>query len=155
MTLCNLYNLAPDFFSATALARPGYTARCSRPRTRAPRRSGCRSSTPTASRCVGQFTPTCEEGCRELVEATTAPCYEAPHTTHTSQPSSPAAPQVITGVYITPALAAARLGDRFQFERLGYFAVDPDSTPGGMLVFNRTVTLKESAAKVAVAGSTK
>jgi glutaminyl-tRNA synthetase len=36
------------------------------------------------------------------------------------------------------------VGDKFQFERLGYFAVDPDSTPG-KLVFNRTVTLKESS----------
>jgi len=36
--------------------------------------------------------------------------------------------------------------DRFQFERLGYFCVDPDSRPGA-LVFNRTVTLKESFPK--------
>lgn len=38
----------------------------------------------------------------------------------------------------------SKVGDKFQFERLGYFAVDPDSTPG-KLVFNRTVTLKESS----------
>jgi glutaminyl-tRNA synthetase len=36
--------------------------------------------------------------------------------------------------------------DRYQFERLGYFAVDPDSKPGA-LVFNRTVTLRESFPK--------
>jgi hypothetical protein len=36
--------------------------------------------------------------------------------------------------------------DRFQFERLGYFCVDPDSKPG-QLVFNRTVTLKDSFKK--------
>ena len=36
---------------------------------------------------------------------------------------------------------------RFQFERLGYFCVDPDSTPG-KLVFNRTVTLKDTWAKI-------
>ncbi|GAX82347.1 hypothetical protein CEUSTIGMA_g9776.t1 [Chlamydomonas eustigma] len=60
--------------------------------------------------------------------------------------------QVIKGVYVTPALARAKVGDRFQFERLGYFAVDPDSVDG-KLVFNRTVTLKESAARVAAASA--
>ena len=39
------------------------------------------------------------------------------------------------------------IGDRFQFERLGYFRVDPDST-SGKLVFNRTVALKDTWAKV-------
>ena len=47
---------------------------------------------------------------------------------------------------VEPTLATAVPGDRFQFERIGYFAVDPDSTPGA-LVFNRTVTLKDSWAK--------
>lgn len=47
---------------------------------------------------------------------------------------------------MTPALAKSKVGDRFQFERLGYFAVDTDSTPDA-LVFNRTVTLKESFVK--------
>ena len=42
---------------------------------------------------------------------------------------------------------AAQPGDRFQFERLGYFCVDPDSTPEH-LVFNRTVTLKDTWAKI-------
>jgi glutaminyl-tRNA synthetase len=42
---------------------------------------------------------------------------------------------------IEPAAASAAPGDRFQFERLGYFCVDPD-TRDGRLVFNRTVTLK-------------
>ncbi|PNH00137.1 Glutamine--tRNA ligase, partial [Tetrabaena socialis] len=49
----------------------------------------------------------------------------------------------LKGCVMTPGLAAAKAGDRFQLERLGYFAVDPDSTPEAM-VFNRTVTLKES-----------
>ncbi|MGQ9576614.1 MAG: glutamine--tRNA ligase/YqeY domain fusion protein [Thermoguttaceae bacterium] len=49
--------------------------------------------------------------------------------------------------YVEPGLASARPGDRFQFERLGYFCVDPDSTPG-RLVFNRTVTLKDTWAKI-------
>jgi glutaminyl-tRNA synthetase len=47
-----------------------------------------------------------------------------------------------------PALKDARAGEHFQFERLGYFVVDPDSGPGA-LVFNRTVTLKDTWAKIA------
>ncbi|MBL8761723.1 MAG: hypothetical protein JNL50_10510, partial [Phycisphaerae bacterium] len=42
----------------------------------------------------------------------------------------------------------ATLGDRFQFERLGYFCVDQDSRPGAV-VFNRSVTLKDAWAKEA------
>jgi len=38
-------------------------------------------------------------------------------------------------------------GTRYQFERLGYFCVDPDSAPGKM-VFNRTVTLKDTWARI-------
>ncbi len=56
--------------------------------------------------------------------------------------------QVIENALIEPALTEASLGDRFQFTRLGYFCVDPDSTPGKM-VFNRTVTLKDAWAKEA------
>ena len=44
------------------------------------------------------------------------------------------------------SVAAAKAGDRFQFERLGYFCVDPDSTPG-KLIFNRTVALKDTWSK--------
>ena len=46
-----------------------------------------------------------------------------------------------------PGLADAAVGDHFQFERTGYFALDPDSRPGG-LVFNRTVSLRDTWAKV-------
>ncbi|HEX3746409.1 MAG TPA: glutamine--tRNA ligase/YqeY domain fusion protein [Bryobacteraceae bacterium] len=46
-----------------------------------------------------------------------------------------------------PSLATAAVGDRFQFERLGYFAVDLESAPG-KLVFNRTVGLKDTWAKI-------
>jgi glutaminyl-tRNA synthetase len=46
-----------------------------------------------------------------------------------------------------PALASAAHGARFQFERQGYFCVDPDSTPGKP-IFNRTVTLKDTWAKI-------
>ncbi|MEY3173827.1 MAG: Glutamine--tRNA ligase [Planctomycetota bacterium] len=48
--------------------------------------------------------------------------------------------------FLEPALATAASGERFQFERLGYFTVDPDSTPE-CPVFNRTVTLKDTWAK--------
>ena len=44
---------------------------------------------------------------------------------------------------LEPSVATAEAGDRFQFERLGYFCADPD-TADGRLVFNRTVTLKDS-----------
>ncbi len=50
--------------------------------------------------------------------------------------------------YIEPSLAEAMAGDKFQFERVGYFCVDPDSTSGKM-VFNRTVELKDSWGKIA------
>jgi glutaminyl-tRNA synthetase len=55
--------------------------------------------------------------------------------------------QVLDGCMVEPSLADARPGDRFQFERLGYFCMDPDSRPG-RLVFNRTVTLKDTWAKI-------
>ncbi|BDD04642.1 glutamine--tRNA ligase/YqeY domain fusion protein [Aureibacter tunicatorum] len=47
---------------------------------------------------------------------------------------------------VEPSLKEAKVGDRFQFQRLGYFNVDIDSSPEKM-VFNRTVTLKDSWAK--------
>jgi len=47
---------------------------------------------------------------------------------------------------LEPALASLKVGDRVQFERVGYFCVDEDSAPG-RLVFNRTVTLKDPWAK--------
>ncbi len=49
---------------------------------------------------------------------------------------------------LEPSAAAAAPGERFQFERLGYFCADPDSRPGAP-VFNRTVTLKDSWARIA------
>lgn len=55
--------------------------------------------------------------------------------------------EVLTGCKVEPSLASAQPGDRFQFERLGYFCVDPDSS-GGKLVFNRTVTLKDEWARI-------
>ena len=49
--------------------------------------------------------------------------------------------------FIEPSVADAKPGDKFQFERQGYFCVDLDSKPG-KLVFNRTVPLKDSWAKI-------
>ncbi|HXZ28089.1 MAG TPA: hypothetical protein VEG08_08850, partial [Terriglobales bacterium] len=55
--------------------------------------------------------------------------------------------EVLTGCKLEPSLAAAAAGARYQFERLGYFCVDSDSRPG-KLVFNRTVALKDTWAKI-------
>ncbi|MFO0942711.1 MAG: hypothetical protein U0930_18390 [Pirellulales bacterium] len=52
----------------------------------------------------------------------------------------------IVSAKLEPSLATAQSGARFQFERIGYFCVDLDSTPE-KLVFNRTVSLKDSWAK--------
>ncbi len=49
--------------------------------------------------------------------------------------------------YLEPSLKDAKIGDRFQFQRLGYFNVDTDSTAEN-LVFNRTVTLRDTWAKI-------
>jgi glutaminyl-tRNA synthetase len=59
--------------------------------------------------------------------------------------------EVVPSAKIEPSLRGAPAGTRYQFERLGYFAVDPDSTPQ-KLVFNRTVTLKDTWAKLEKAG---
>ena len=55
--------------------------------------------------------------------------------------------EVLTDCKLEPSLANAAAGSRFQFERLGYFCVDPDSSPGKP-VFNRTVALKDTWAKI-------
>jgi glutaminyl-tRNA synthetase len=60
---------------------------------------------------------------------------------------NPTSLEVLPACKVEPSLAAARAGAVFQFERLGYFCADRDSTPGKP-VFNRTVTLKDSWAKV-------
>lgn len=56
---------------------------------------------------------------------------------------NPRSLQVVSNAKIEPSIADASPGQRFQFERLGYFVVDHDSKPGD-LVFNRTVTLRDS-----------
>jgi glutaminyl-tRNA synthetase len=55
--------------------------------------------------------------------------------------------EALSGCKLEPALANAAVGSKYQFERLGYFCVDRDSSPG-KLVFNRSVALKDTWAKV-------
>eukprot|EP01136_Pigoraptor_vietnamica_P009247 Opistho-1_new@3042 len=53
----------------------------------------------------------------------------------------------VADALVDDTVAGAKVGDRFQFERVGFFAVDPDSEKRGRLVFNRIVELKEDAGK--------
>jgi len=55
--------------------------------------------------------------------------------------------EVLTGCKLEPSLRDAAEGNRYQFERLGYFCVDPDSTPGKP-IFNRTVALRDTWGKI-------
>ena len=59
---------------------------------------------------------------------------------------NPASLEVIPRALAEPQLGTVAPGDRFQFERLGYFCVDPDTRPGAV-VFNRTVSLRDSWAR--------
>ncbi|NCC74121.1 MAG: glutamine--tRNA ligase, partial [Sphingobacteriia bacterium] len=54
--------------------------------------------------------------------------------------------KILTHCKLEPELTNAVPGEKFQFQRLGYFTVDPETTPGN-LVFNRTVPLKDSWTK--------
>ena len=60
---------------------------------------------------------------------------------------NPASLTVVQGARIEPFLAEAKLGEYYQFQRVGYFCLDPDSRPDH-LVFNRTVSLKDTWKKV-------
>jgi glutaminyl-tRNA synthetase len=55
--------------------------------------------------------------------------------------------ETIQSCFVEPSLAGASPGSFYQFERLGYFCVDPDSSPE-KVVFNRTVTLRDTWAKI-------
>ncbi len=61
---------------------------------------------------------------------------------------NPGSLEVLRGAKVEPSLASATALARFQFERTGYFCVDPDSRPGA-LVFNRTIGLKDTWAAIA------
>jgi glutaminyl-tRNA synthetase len=54
----------------------------------------------------------------------------------------------LTGCKVEPSLTSATVGDRYQFERLGYFCADSVDSSPGHLVFNRTVTLRDTWAKI-------
>ena len=58
---------------------------------------------------------------------------------------------VLPGAFVEPSLADVPVGETVQFERLGYFCPDPDSAPGA-LVFNRTLTLRDTWAKLQAQG---
>ncbi len=62
--------------------------------------------------------------------------------------------EIVTHAKLEPSLAGAKAGDRFQFERLGYFCVDPDSKPGAP-VFNRTAALRDAWAKIEKRGEAR
>jgi glutaminyl-tRNA synthetase len=64
---------------------------------------------------------------------------------------NPRSLEVLTSCQVEPGLAKATEGGRYQFERQGYFCVDPDSKPGAP-VFNRTVTLRDTWARIAQKG---
>jgi glutaminyl-tRNA synthetase len=59
--------------------------------------------------------------------------------------------EVLSSCRVEPSLKGAKPGTRYQFERLGYFCVDPDST-ADKPIFNRTVTLRDDWAKIQKAG---
>jgi glutaminyl-tRNA synthetase len=60
---------------------------------------------------------------------------------------NPKSLEVLSSCWVEPGLKDAKPGDRYQFERLGYFCVDPDSSDKA-LVFNRTVSLRDTWAKI-------
>ena len=62
-------------------------------------------------------------------------------------PINPNSLEIVRTAQVEPGLKSAQAGDRFQFERLGYFCLDLDSKPDA-LVFNRTVTLRDTWAKI-------
>jgi glutaminyl-tRNA synthetase len=57
--------------------------------------------------------------------------------------------ETLNSCLVEPSLSGAAPGSRYQFERLGYFCLDPVDSSDGALVFNRTVTLRDSWAKIA------
>ena len=59
---------------------------------------------------------------------------------------NPKSLEVLMGVKVEPGLKSAKVGEKYQFERQGYFSVDKDSSEG-WLVFNRAVSLKDTWAK--------
>jgi glutaminyl-tRNA synthetase len=71
-----------------------------------------------------------------------------------TQNLNPNSLQTLRGSKVEPSVASAPVGSRYQFERIGYFSVDPDSIPGKP-VFNRTVALKDTWAKIEKKGQSR
>ncbi|MCL2504542.1 MAG: glutamate--tRNA ligase family protein, partial [Coriobacteriia bacterium] len=65
---------------------------------------------------------------------------------------NPQSQQTLTECWVEPALADPVIGETVQFERLGYFCADPDSAADGKPVFNRTLSLRDTWAKVQARG---
>jgi glutaminyl-tRNA synthetase len=61
---------------------------------------------------------------------------------------NPKSLEVLTECKLEPSLAGAEPGSRYQFERMGYFCADSADSKPGALVFNRTVTLRDTWAKI-------
>ena len=61
---------------------------------------------------------------------------------------NPASLEILTDAKLEPSLAGAEAGSHFQFERTGYFFVDPKDSRPGAPVFNRTATLRDTWAKI-------
>jgi hypothetical protein len=60
--------------------------------------------------------------------------------------------ELIPNAWAEPCISQSAPGDRFQFERLGYFARDPDCGEGGWSVFNKTIGLRDTWAKIVKGG---
>jgi glutaminyl-tRNA synthetase len=65
-----------------------------------------------------------------------------------TQSLNPGSLEALRGCKLEPSLAETMAGSRYQFERLGYFYTDPEDSRPGALVFNRTVTLKDTWARI-------
>ncbi|MEN8098548.1 MAG: glutamine--tRNA ligase, partial [Chloroflexota bacterium] len=63
------------------------------------------------------------------------------------QQLNPDSLKVVDKAVVEPSIAEAKPGERFQFERLGYFCVDPDSSSED-LILNRTIALRDTWAKI-------
>jgi glutaminyl-tRNA synthetase len=73
--------------------------------------------------------------------------YDAPEGSDFTANLNPDSLEILTSCQVEPGLAGATTGSRYQFFRKGYFCVDPDSSAGS-LVFNRTVSLRDTWAKI-------
>ncbi|MBN2303476.1 MAG: glutamine--tRNA ligase/YqeY domain fusion protein [Anaerolineae bacterium] len=73
--------------------------------------------------------------------------YDVPEGEEFTYHLNPNSLTILSGCKIEPSLADAKPGDRFQFERQGYFCMDPDSADGAP-VFNQTVSLRDTWAKI-------